>query len=298
MLSPSLSSFKTLMNTDNPEPSSWFQQLLKWIPQKKPTDKTELLSVIQQAEKQNILTTESLTMIEGALQVADMHVRDVMVPRAQMVVLALDDPPDKLIQTIVASGHSRFPVVGESRDDVQGIFLAKDLLDYYARNDQTEFNMRDGMRPAIFIPESKRLNTLLKEFRTSRNHIAIVVDEYSGVAGLVTIEDVIEQIVGDIDDEHDIEEQDYIRQRKDGSYIVRALIPIEEFNEYFQSSFRDDEFDTMGGLLMQAFGHLPKKGEQITLDNFHIEVLRASGRRIHLFKVMQEMPINNEATNE
>ncbi len=284
------------MNTDNPEPSSWFTQLQKWIPQKKPKDKIELLSVLQHAEQCNIVTTESLTMIEGALQMADMHVRDVMVPRAQMVVLALDDPPEKLIQTIVASGHSRFPVVGESRDDVQGIFLAKDLLDYYARNDVPEFNMRDGMRPAIFIPESKRLNTLLKEFRASRNHIAIVVDEYSGVAGLVTIEDVIEQIVGDIDDEHDIEEQDYIRQRKDGTYIVRALIPIEEFNDYFQAKFSDEEFDTMGGLLMQAFGHLPKKGEHIKLENFYIEVLRASGRRIHLFKVMHDVSANVETS--
>jgi magnesium and cobalt transporter len=208
-----------------------------------------------------------------------------MIPRAQTVALEVNEPPEKLVKTVIDSGHSRFPVVGENRDDVQGIFLAKDLLDYYATGQQEPFNMRDVMRPAIFIPESKRLNVLLREFRTSRNHMAIVIDEYGGMAGLVTIEDVIEQIVGDIDDEHDFEDEVYINPRDNGYYLVWALTPIEEFNFYFETDLDADDMDTIGGLIMKAFGHLPKRGETIEFAGFKFEVMRANNRRIHLLRI-------------
>lgn len=265
-------------------PRSWFKhftQMLSNIPQ----TKEQLLQQFRTAHHRNLLSSDVLAMIEGAIQVADMHVRDIMIPRAQMVVLEIDEPPEELSKIIVESGHSRFPVINDSRDNVQGIFLAKDLLDYYAFNSSHHFNMRDVMRPAVFIPESKRLNVLLREFRTSRNHMAIVVDEYSGVAGLITIEDVIEQIVGDIDDEYDVDDQIFIKLRDNGLYTVKALTPIEDFNEYFKTQFSDDEFDTIGGLVLQAFGHLPKRGEKIELGNFSFEILRANNRRINLLRV-------------
>jgi magnesium and cobalt transporter len=250
-----------------------------------PQNKEQLLALLRHAQQRDLLTPDTLTMIEGALHVSEMHVRDVMVPRSQMVFLELHAPPENLVKTIVESGHSRFPVISDNRDDVQGIFLAKDLLDYYAKGRHERFDMRDVMRPAVFIPESKRLNVLLREFRTSRNHMAIVVDEYGGVAGLITIEDVIEQIVGNIDDEHDIDDTIFIKPSHNSTYLVRALTPIDEFNAYFKTQFSDEEFDTISGLLLQAFGHLPKRGETIALDHFHFEVIRASGRRIHLLRV-------------
>ncbi len=262
----------------------WFARLKHAISQK-PQNQKQLVNLLHDAKKRHLLNAETLGMIEGALKVSEKHVRDVMVPRSQMVVLELHAPPDQLIKTIVESGHSRFPVISDNRDDVQGIFLAKDLLDYYAKGNGHQFNMRDLMRPAVFIPESKRLNVLLREFRTSHNHMAIVVDEYSGVAGLVTIEDVIEQIVGDIDDEHDVDDQIFIKSSHQGKYLVRALTPIEEFNEYFGSKFSDEEFDTVSGLLLQAFGHLPKRGEKIELEGFYFEVARADNRRIQLLRV-------------
>lgn len=258
----------------------WFKQAFYWEPQ----DKEQLLALLYRALQRELLSSETLAMIEGVFRVSEMHVRDVMIPRAQMVCLEIDAPPEKLVKMIVESGHSRFPVIGENRDDVQGIFLAKDLLDYYAK-EKHHFDMRDMMRPAVFIPESKRLNVLLREFRTSRNHMAIVVDEYSGVAGLVTIEDVIEQIVGEIDDEYDVDDKVFIIPSQNGEYRVQALIPIEEFNDYFKTNFSNDEFDTIGGVIMQAFGHLPKRGENLELNGFYFEVTRASGRRIYALRV-------------
>jgi len=262
---------------------SWFERLVQAL-SNEPADSSQLLELIRDAHQRGLLNSDTLAMMEGAMQVADMHVRDVMIPRSQMVVLEVNAAPETLLKIIVESGHSRFPVIGENRDDVQGIFLAKDLLDYYARGDQ-HFTMRDVMRPAVMIPESKRLNVLLREFRTSRNHMAIVVDEYSGVAGLVTIEDVIEQIVGEIDDEHDFDDQIFIKSRGNGVYLVNALTPIDEFNEYFQCDFSDDEMDTVGGLLLQEFGHLPKRGERIRIEGFDFEVVRSNGRRINLLRV-------------
>ncbi len=274
---------------------SWFSRISQAI-NRDPLDKDGILHLLRDAQQRGLFTLDTLAMIEGALQVSEMHVRDIMIPRAQMVMLDLNAPPEKLIQIIVESGHSRFPVISENRDDVQGIFLAKDLLDYYATGSSEPFNMREAMRPAVFIPESKRLNVLLRDFRSSRNHMAIVVDEYSGVAGLVTIEDVIEQIVGDIDDEHDFDDQVFIKQRGDNLYSVLALTPIEEFNDFFSTRFSDEEFDTIGGLLLQAFGHMPKRGESLTLDNFYFEVVRSNSRRIHLLRVQVQESV--EAVSE
>jgi magnesium and cobalt transporter len=260
----------------------------------KPKDKGQLTTFLREVQQRNLLSMDTLAMIEGAIQVSEMHVRDVMIPRPQMVTLELNALTEQLVKTIVESGHSRFPVIGDSRDKVLGIFLAKDMLHYYAKGNIHQFDLREIMRPAIFIPESKRLNVLLREFRINRNHMAIVVDEYGGVAGLVTIEDLLEQIVGEIDDEHDIDEQTFIRSRHDGLYLVRALTPIEEFNEYFNTHFSDEEFDTMSGLLLKAFGHLPKRGERLELEGFLFEVARANSRRIQLLRVR---PMTKVATD-
>ncbi len=263
---------------------SWFDRL-RLVLSHKPQDKKQLVTMLRDANQRELLTTESLGMIEGALTVSEKHVRDVMIPRAQMEVLELHAPPEQLLKKIVETGHSRFPVVNGDRDDVQGIFLAKDLLDYFAKGEDHQFNMRDMMRPAIFIPESKRLNVLLREFRTSRNHMAIVVDEYSGVAGLVTIEDVIEEIVGDIDDEYDIDDKVFINATSNDFYTVSALTPIDDFNEYFKTELSDEEFNTIGGLAIQAFGHLPKRGESFELDGFRFEVVRADRRRVQWLRI-------------
>jgi magnesium and cobalt transporter len=228
-------------------------------------------------------------MVEGAFQVSEMQVRDVMVPRSQMVVVERDAPFDDVLATVIESGHSRFPVIGESRDEVVGTLLAKDLLPYLAGDREAAFNIRDTLRPAVFVPESKRLNVLLRDFRSTRNHMAIVVDEYGGVAGLVTIEDVLEQIVGDIDDEYDIgDEESFIKRHSDAEYIVKALTPIEDFNAAFGTEFSDEEFDTVGGLLLKAFGRLPERGDTVELEGLRFEVLHSDGRRIHLLKVHSE----------
>jgi len=263
-----------------------FNHIKQVLFQQKPQDKNELIKLLREAQGRELLSAETFGMVQGALKVSDKHVRDIMIPRRQMDVLELNAPPDELVKKIVETGRSRFPVIGESRDDVQGIFLAKDLLEYYAKQENNQqFNLRDMLRPAVFIPESKRLNVLLREFRTGRNHIAIVVDEYSGVAGLVTIEDVIEEIIGEIDDEYDIDEQVFIHESKNGFHMVQALTHIEKFNEYFKIELSDDEFDTIGGLVIQAFGHVPKRGETIALEGYNFEVIRADKRRIIWLRV-------------
>ncbi len=269
-----------------PFPSSWFDRIKQALSYEL-RDKKQLITLLRHAKQRELLSSETLGMIEGALQVSDKHVREIMIPRAQMVVLELYAQPEDLLKTILDSGHSRFPVIGDSRDEVQGILLAKDLLYYYAKSDIRQFNMRDMMRPAVFIPESKRLNILLREFRTSHNHMAIIVDEYSGVAGLVTIEDVIEEIVGEIDDEYDIDEQVFISPTTNNWYIVQALTPIEEFNHYFNTQLSHEGFDTIGGLVIQAFGHLPKRNESIAFEGFHFEVTHADKRRIQWLRVKQ-----------
>ena len=252
-----------------------------------PKDREQLVELLRDAQQRDLLDPDALAMIEGVLQVAEMQVRDIMIPRAQMTVVERDASLDKILPVIIESAHSRFPVIGDNRDEVVGILLAKDLLAYSGPDGAKNFSVRDILRPAVFIPESKRLNVLLKEFRASRNHMAIVVDEYGGVAGLVTIEDVLEQIVGEIVDEHDIEEDAYIKKHNDNVYAVKALTPIEEFNDYFYSKFSDEEFDTIGGLVMQRFGRLPRRGEVITIDRFRFKVLNADSRRIHLMQVTE-----------
>jgi len=223
-------------------------------------------------------------MLEGVLDVSEMQVRDVMIPRSQMVVLDRDAEPAALLEAIIDSGHSRFPVIGDDRDEVVGILLAKDLLRFYAENSSGRFSIREVLRPPIFIPESKRLNVLLREFRVSHNHMAIVVDEYGGVSGLLTIEDVLEQIVGDIGDEHDPDEIAYFNKESDGVYTVTALARIEDFNEEFGTGLGDDEYDTIGGLVIGELGRLPRRGEVVSLDDIQFTVIKSDRRRVYTLR--------------
>ena len=252
---------------------------------REPFDNEQLIDLLRAAQHRNLFDVDALAMLEGVLHVDDMQVRDIMIPRSQVVFLERDASPDVLLQTIVESGHSRFPVIGESRDEVVGVLLAKDMLLYAFEHTGPVVNLREVLRPAVFVPESKRLNVLLKEFRSSRNHMAIVVDEYGGVAGMVTIEDVLEQIVGEIEDEHDVEEDYTIRRHSEMHYTIKALTPIEDFNEHFGKNFSDDEFDTIGGLVVHHIGHLPKRGERIVIDNLLFKVLRADNRRVHMLQL-------------
>lgn len=246
---------------------------------REPEDREQLFELLKSSYEKNLMDADSLSMIEGVLQVSDIQVRDIMIPRSQMDMIDISHPPEKFIPFIIQTAHSRFPVIEDDKNDVIGILLAKDLLKYYAGDD---FEIRDMLRPAVFIPESKRLNVLLKEFRGSRNHIAIVVDEYGGVSGMVTIEDVLEQIVGEIEDEFDFDEtEDNIIQDTDGRYRVKASTEIEDFNEYFKSKFSNEEFSTIGGLIIHAFGHLPKRDEKITFQGFRITILRADSRKLY-----------------
>jgi magnesium and cobalt transporter len=251
-----------------------------------PRDRTELMEVLRQAQRNDLLDGDALWMMKGVLSVSEIHVRDIMVPRSQMVVVERDTEPGGILPTVIESGHSRFPVVGDSRDEVAGILLAKDLLRLALdENGEAGFDMRQVLRPAVFVPEAKRVNVLLKEFRASRNHMAVVVDEYGGVSGLVTIEDALEQIVGDIDDEYDVAEGAYIMRQDANRFLVRSLTPVPEFNRYFGAAFSDEEFDTIGGLVMHQFGHMPKRGETVIVDRFQFNVQRADSRRIHLLKM-------------
>jgi len=256
---------------------------------REPEDREELLSLLHGAFERKLLDADALSIIEGALQVSEMTVRDIMIPRAQMDVVSIDDEPDQFIPFVLETRHSRFPVVGENKDDIVGILLAKELLNYYANPES--FNLRDTLRPAVFVPESKRLNVLLRDFRANRNHIAIVVDEYGGVSGLVTIEDVLEQIVGDIEDEYDFDEaEDNIIPETGGRYRVKAQTEIADFNETLGARFSDEEFHTIGGLVVQAFGRLPKRGEAATIANFRFRVVRADSRRIYTLQVERVAP--------
>jgi magnesium and cobalt transporter len=262
-----------------------------------PRDLAELIEDLREASERGLFNGDALVMLEGVLAVADMQVRDIMVPRSQMVFVERDESPEKLVQLVVESGHSRFPVIGEDRDQILGILLAKDLLRVQIEGGE-HFEIREYMRPVVFVPESKRLNVLLKEFRLSHNHLAMVVDEYGGVCGLVTIEDVIEQIVGEIDDEHDVEDDQTIRRESEREFSVRALTPIAEFNEYFGTAFSDEEYDTIGGLLMQEFGRLPRRGETIQIGELEFRILRADRRRIDLLRVISPQPIRLPAGDQ
>jgi magnesium and cobalt transporter len=254
---------------------------------REPESRDQLLELLRSAHERNLLDADALAMIEGVMQVSEMQARDIMIPRAQMDVIDIAESPAQFIPMVMQTAHSRFPVIGENKDNVIGILLAKDLLRYYAGEE--EFNVREMLRPAVFIPESKPLNVLLKEFRASRNHIAIVVDEYGGVAGLVTIEDVLEQIVGDIEDEHDIDELDEkIVEERGGQFRVKAQTELVDFNEFFGTQFDEDKFDTVGGLVLHHFGRIPKRGEQVTIGSLTIKVLRADSRRMHLLQAVRK----------
>ena len=248
-------------------------------------DRSQLVAMLGEAQQRGVLDSDAFAMLEGVLAVADLQVRDIMIPRVQMVCLYRDDPIARILPAVVESGHSRFPVLDGDRDDVVGILLAKDLLRLFAGATPAKFDMREYMRPVVFVPESKRLNVLLKEFRGNRNHMAIVVDEYSGVAGLVTIEDVIEQIVGDIDDEFDVEDDQNIRREAEHQFSVRGSTRIDEFNQFFKIALPEGEFDTVAGLVMKQFGRMPRRGESVTLGELEFRVLRTDRRRIDSLRV-------------
>ena len=251
---------------------------------REPEDREQLIALLHSAFERNLLDADALSIIEGALAVSDMQVRDIMIPRAQMDVVSIDDAPEEFLPLVLETKHSRFPVIGENKDDVVGILLAKELLLYYRNPDS--FDLRETLRPVVFVPESKRLNVLLREFRANRNHIAIVVDEYGGVSGLVTIEDVLEQIVGDIEDEYDFDEsEDNIIAEANGRHRVKAQTEIGDFNAHFGTDFADDEFDTVGGLVLQAFGRLPKRGETANIGDYRFRVVRADSRRIYTLQI-------------
>ena len=252
-----------------------------------PATRNDLIDVLRDSAKRDLLDRDSLDMIEGVLQVSEMKVRDIMVPRSQMDVVDKNQKPEEYLPLLIESGHSRFPMVDGDKDKIIGILLAKDLLRYLFldKKKRAQFNVHDMLRPAVFVPESKRLNVLLREFRTSRNHMAIVVDEYGGVAGLVTIEDVLEQIVGEIADEYDIEDDVMIMPRDGGEYVVKALVTLADFNTRLNSQLAHEEIDTVGGLVMSRLGHVPRRGEKIDIDNWRFEVLRADSRRVYLLKV-------------
>ncbi len=261
---------------------------------REPEDREQLLEILHSAYERNLMDADALTIIEGALAASDTRVSDVMIPRAQMDAIDVDDPIDEIIPIVIEAAHSRFPVVDGDRDKVLGILLAKDLLRVHTEKD---FDLRDWLRPAVFIPESKRLNVLLREFRVSRNHMAIVVNEYGGVAGLVTIEDVLEQIVGDIEDEYDFDEaHDNIRLDASGMYRVKARTEIEDFNAAFDTHFSDEEFDTVGGLVLRHIGRVPKRNEVIDIDGMRVQVLRADSRR--LYTLLITPPPKSEAGAE
>ncbi len=270
------------MMEDTPK-LSWLERLGSLL-MREPEDREQLIQLLHSAYDRDLLDADALAMIEGVMQVSEMQARDIMIPRSQMDVIDIGDAPDKFVPLLIETGHSRFPMIGENKDDVIGILLAKDLLRYYAGEE--EFNVRDMLRPAVFIPGSKRLNVLLKDFRSNRNHMAIVVDEYGGVAGLLTIEDVLEQIVGEIEDEYDYDEPgDNIVPEKGGGFRVKAITEISDFNDAFGTDYSDEDFDTVGGLVISRFGHVPKRSEQIVIEDLSFRVLRSDSRRLHVLRV-------------
>lgn len=268
---------------------SWLERLERMFSgfAAEPKSREELLDIIKGAANNKVVDQEALDIIEGALDVANQQVREIMIPRSQMVVIKAEECPSEFLPKVIESGHSRFPVIGESSDDIKGILLAKDLLPLILQG-QESFTFESILRPANIIPESKRLNVLLKEFRENRYHMALVIDEYGGISGLVTIEDILEEIVGEIEDETDEDNDDFIRKVADNDFIVKALTTIEEFNDYFGSKFSEEDFDTIGGIVMQAFGHLPSRNEKVSLEGFNFRVLYSDSRKIHLLRVSRK----------
>lgn len=271
-----------------PRPKSWLHRFREFI-QAEPQDREQLLDTLRDAAERTLIDRDTLGMLEGVLSVAELRVRDIMVPRAQMICVDIEAELADIVPLVVEAGHSRYPVVGDDRDQIEGVLLAKDLLPFAQVGGRAEaggFDLRAILRPALMVPESKRLDVLLREFRQNRNHMAIVVDEYGGVAGLVTIEDILEQIVGDIEDEYDFDaEEDYLRQLAPNEFHVRADMPVEDFNEAFAVAFDEESFDTVGGVVLHAFGHLPARGEQVLIDNLDFTVLAGDSRRVKLLRV-------------
>ncbi|MDH5393512.1 MAG: CBS domain-containing protein [Gammaproteobacteria bacterium] len=264
---------------------SWLDRLsLAFLSE--PQSRQELIDMLRQAQKRDLFDSNALTMMENVIQVADTQVRDIMVPRSQMIVIEASSDYENMLPMVTNSGHSRFPVIGDNRDEIIGILLAKDLLRYADITERDDFELRDILRSPVFVPESKRIDDLLRDFRASRNHMALVVDEYSGIAGLVTIEDVLEQIVGEIDDEHDEADQLNIRRHGLARYSVRAMTPIEEFNDVFASDFSDEQFDTIAGVLIQKFGHVPARGEIVSIGRLQFKIMSADSRRIQNIQVI------------
>ena len=262
---------------------SWQKRLSKLFIE--PQDQEQLVELVRSASERHIIDAEALAIVEGALNVAQMQARDIMIPRSQVVMVSRGAPAKDILKLITETAHSRFPVIDDDRDDVIGILLAKDVLSMVVSAGEFQFDIRELLRPAVFIPESKRLNVLLGEFRGHRNHMAIVVDEYGGVAGMVTIENVLEQIVGEIEDEHDIDNDVPILQRDETTYAIKALAELDEFNERFQTQWSDEDFDTVGGYVVNQFGHLPERGEKVIIGQFEFRVVRADNRRVHLLEM-------------
>jgi len=281
------SSSATERDTDAAQ-SGWWRRLTQRLAGG-PRTREDLNDMLDGAREAGLVDSDAASMIRGVFDTKEMQVRDIMVPRSQMIVVERDWPLEQLLREVVEAGHSRFPVIGDSRDEIVGILLAKDLLRFASAVPDAnldDFDVARWLRPAVFVPESKRVNVLLKDFRKSRNHMALVADEYGGVAGLVTIEDVLEQIVGEIDDEHDESESALILKQDDRRFLVQGLTPVGEFNTYFGAEFSDEEFDTVAGLVMHALGHMPRRGESVQIDRFQFNVQRADNRRVHLLQVM------------
>ncbi|MCT7360706.1 MAG: magnesium/cobalt efflux protein [Thalassobium sp.] len=264
---------------------SWLERLTDLFSDD-PQSRQDIKVIVREAAERSIVDNETLNILEGALQVSEMQVRDIMIPRSQMTSINVNDALKDYLPQIIESAHSRFPVMGEGQDEVLGIMLAKDLLPLILNENREEFRLKEVLRPTTFVPESKRLNVLLREFRATRNHMAIVVDEFGGVAGLVTIEDVLEQIVGDIEDEHDFDEEDsMIKEVEDGITMVKALTPVDDFNEHFSARFPDDEFDTIGGIVVHHFGRVPECNESIRIEQWQFKVVNGTSRQINLLEV-------------
>ncbi len=270
---------------DRHEPRRSVREWLSDLFSDEPENLDELMTLLRDAAKRQLFDEEALNVFLGALHVGDMHARDIMIPRSSLVVVHEDQEPAALLPIVIEARHSRFPVVGDDVDDIKGILHAKDLLPLVLAQDHGKFSMKDCIRPASVIPESKRLNVLLQEFRSTRNHMAIVVDEYGQVSGAVTIEDVLEQIVGEIEDEYDVDDDSLVKQLEPNSFHVKANVKVEDFNEYFATRIGDEEFDTIGGVVLKAFGHLPDRGETVDVEGLHFEVLNADSRRLRLLRV-------------
>ena len=277
-------------STNSQESKSWLEKITRAF-SNEPKSLDDVREFLKQAQDNHLLDNIAFNILEGAIEISDLQVRDVMIPRPQMTVVKESDAPEDFLPMIIKSGHSRFPVIGDNPDEIVGILLAKDLLPLILSNNAAKFKIRDILRPATVIPESKRLTQLLNEFRTNRYHMAVIVDEYGGISGLITIEDVLEEIVGEIEDEYDTDEEDaFIHPIEHGLTLVNALTPIEEFNEHFGLDLSDDEFDTIGGIVMQHFGRLPSRNESIEIANFKFKVLTSDKRRI---RVLQVSPVHN-----